>query len=132
MFTIPHDNAYIAHLMGLTRCFLVCGMQILAEYTREGLRVIALAKADVPSGNLPASAISSYTQQQLEQAVGLDLVGLAVLENPLRNDTTGVIEILQKAQVGLGSLCCNEFPCWDCHGLHVPGLLVQVHAFASG
>jgi magnesium-transporting ATPase (P-type) len=79
-------------------------MQILAEYTREGLRVIALAKADVPSGSLPASAISSYTQQQLEQAVGLDLVGLAVLENALRPDTTGVIEVLQKAQVGFHSL----------------------------
>jgi hypothetical protein len=76
--------------------------QILGEYTREGLRVIALAAGSIPPGSLPGSALHDYNQTQLEGAVPLSLVGLAVLANPLRPDTAGVIGTLQKAQVGGG------------------------------
>lgn len=74
--------------------------RLLAEYTREGLRVLALARGVVVPGSLPDGALSSYSQQQLEAAVQLELTGLAVLANPLRPDTAGAIQALQKAQVG--------------------------------
>ncbi|WIA28629.1 hypothetical protein OEZ86_011166 [Tetradesmus obliquus] len=73
--------------------------RLLAEYTREGLRVLALARGVVVPGSLPDGALSSYSQQQLEAAVQLELTGLAVLANPLRPDTAGAIQALQKAQI---------------------------------
>jgi cation-transporting ATPase 13A3/4/5 len=74
--------------------------RLLAEYTKEGLRVLALARGVVVPGSLPERALASYSQQQLEAAVQLELTGLAVLANPLRPDTAGAIQALQKAQVG--------------------------------
>ncbi|KIY92781.1 ATPase type 13A2 [Monoraphidium neglectum] len=74
--------------------------RVLGEYTREGLRVLALAGGD--ASGLPPAALSSSNQQQLEAAVPLRLLGLAVLANPLRPDTAGVIEVLQKAQIRCG------------------------------
>lgn len=73
--------------------------RVLIEYTREGFRVIALACADLD--HLTGQQISSYSQPQLEGAAALRLVGLAVMANPLRPDSAGVIESLLKAQVGL-------------------------------
>lgn len=75
--------------------------RVLSEYTKEGLRVLALACGCVSAGSLPEGALATYSQQQLEAAVPLELVGLAVLANPLRPDTAGAIQALQKAQVGL-------------------------------
>jgi cation-transporting ATPase 13A3/4/5 len=71
----------------------------LAQYTREGLRVLALAQGPVLPGMLPEGAVHSYSQQQLEGAVPLQLVGLAVLSNPLRPDSAGAIQDLQNALV---------------------------------
>lgn len=76
---------------------------VLAEYTREGLRVLALAQGAVLPGTLPEGAVQSHTQQQLEAAVPLELVGLAVLANPLRPDSADAIKDLQNALVG----CCR-------------------------
>eukprot|EP00878_Enallax_costatus_P028460 GHUV01030743.1.p1 GENE.GHUV01030743.1~~GHUV01030743.1.p1 ORF type:complete len:1032 (+),score=296.88 GHUV01030743.1:1466-4561(+) len=73
--------------------------RVLSEYTREGLRVLALARGVVAAGSLPEGAVKQYSQQQLEAAVPLELVGLAVLANPLRPDTSGAIQALQKAQI---------------------------------
>eukprot|EP00879_Flechtneria_rotunda_P018825 GHRR01019759.1.p1 GENE.GHRR01019759.1~~GHRR01019759.1.p1 ORF type:complete len:982 (+),score=342.10 GHRR01019759.1:311-3256(+) len=73
--------------------------RVLAEYTKEGLRVLALAQGHVPAGLLPEGALVKFSQQQLEAAVPLQLAGLAVLENPLRPDTAGAIEALHKAQI---------------------------------
>lgn len=73
--------------------------RVLSEYTREGLRVLALARGFVTPGMLPEAALMGYSQQQLEADVPLELVGLAVLANPLRADTAGAIDALQKAQV---------------------------------
>lgn len=80
---------------------------VLAEYTREGLRVLALAQGAALPGMLPQGAVHSYTQQQLEAAVPLELVGLAVLANPLRPDSAGAIQDLQNALVGVAVVeCC--------------------------
>jgi cation-transporting ATPase 13A3/4/5 len=79
----------------------------LAQYTREGLRVLALAQGPVLPGMLPEGAIHSYSQQQLEAAVPLQLVGLAVLSNPLRPDSAGAIQDLQNALVG------HSWSCWQ-------------------
>lgn len=73
--------------------------RVLSEYTREGLRVLALARGVVAAGSLPDAALRNYSQQQLEAAVPLELIGLAVLANPLRPDSSGAIQALQKAQV---------------------------------
>eukprot|EP00775_Hariotina_reticulata_P010483 gene10483-10642_t len=73
--------------------------KLLGEYTKEGLRVLALARGVVQPGMLPEGALLSYSQQHLEAAVPLELLGLAVLANPLRPDTAGAIDALQKAQV---------------------------------
>jgi hypothetical protein len=82
---------------------------VLAEYTREGLRVLALAQGAVLPGMLPEGGVLSLTQQQLEATVPLQLVGLAVLANPLRPDSAGAIQDLQNALVGcncLRAVCC--------------------------
>ncbi|GLC61164.1 hypothetical protein PLESTB_001725200 [Pleodorina starrii] len=70
----------------------------LGELTREGLRVLALAAGEVPSG-VPEATLLGWTQGQTEAAVGLQLVGLAVMANPLRPDTTDVIGRLQHASI---------------------------------
>jgi cation-transporting ATPase 13A3/4/5 len=77
---------------------------VLAEYTREGLRVLALAQGAVLPGMLPDGGVQSLTQQQLEATVPLQLVGLAVLANPLRPDSAGAIQDLQNALVS-GTSC---------------------------
>lgn len=59
--------------------------------------MIALAGGD--AGGLPPGALLSLGQAELEAAVPLRLLGLAVLANPLRPDTAGVIEVLQKATI---------------------------------
>lgn len=76
---------------------------VLAEYTREGLRVLALAQGAVLPGMLPEGGTQSLTQQQLEASVPLQLVGLAVLANPLRPDSAGAIQDLHNALVGCTS-----------------------------
>lgn len=78
---------------------------VLAEYTREGLRVLALAQGAVLPGMLQEGGVLSLTQQQLEATVPLQLVGLAVLANPLRPDSAGAIQDLQNALVGCPAAC---------------------------
>lgn len=78
---------------------------VLAEYTREGLRVLALAQGAVMPGMLQEGGVLSSTQQQLEAAVPLQLVGVAVLANPLRPDSAGAIQDLQNALVGCPAAC---------------------------
>lgn len=83
---------------------------VLAEYTREGLRVLALAQGAVLPGMLPEGGVLSYTQQQLEAAVPLQFVGLAVLANPLRPDSASAIQDLQNALVSLASRVTLRWP----------------------
>lgn len=84
---------------------------ILAEYTRQGLRVLALAQGPVLPGMLAEGALQSATQQQLEASVPLQLVGLAVLANPLRPDSAGAIQDLQNALVSCAVLCPHAWWC---------------------
>lgn len=93
-----HCHSYTARPISLTHCPCCTDFdRVLGQYTREGLRVLALAAAEV--SHLPDSALQTYSQEQLESAVALQLVGLAVMANPLRPDTAGVIDTLLKAQV---------------------------------
>ncbi len=71
--------------------------RLLGELTREGLRVLALALGDASA--VPAAQLHGWTQAQTEAGVGLRLVGLAVMANPLRKDTLDVIEKLQRATI---------------------------------
>lgn len=59
--------------------------------------MLALAGGDASS--LSPATLARGGQEQLESSVRLRLMGLAVLANPLRPDTAGVIECLQKAQI---------------------------------
>ncbi|GIL93414.1 hypothetical protein Vretifemale_20808 [Volvox reticuliferus] len=71
--------------------------RLLGELTREGLRVLALAAGD--ASRVPESQLLGWTQAETEAGVGLRLVGLAVMANPLRKDTLDVIEQLQYAGI---------------------------------
>ncbi|PNW86612.1 hypothetical protein CHLRE_02g093700v5 [Chlamydomonas reinhardtii] len=71
--------------------------QLLGELTREGLRVLALAAGD--ASTVPDSTLLGWTQAETEANVGLRLVGLAVMANPLRPDTADVISRLQHASI---------------------------------
>ncbi|KAG2425624.1 hypothetical protein HYH02_014997 [Chlamydomonas schloesseri] len=71
--------------------------QLLGELTREGLRVLALAAGD--ASTVPETALLGWTQAETEANVGLKLVGLAVMANPLRPDTADVISRLQHASI---------------------------------
>ncbi|GIL56505.1 hypothetical protein Vafri_11862 [Volvox africanus] len=71
--------------------------RLLGELTREGLRVLALAAGD--ASRVPESQLMGWTQAETETLVGLRLVGLAVMANPLRKDTLDVIQQLQYASI---------------------------------
>lgn len=71
--------------------------QVLGEYTREGLRVLAVAAGEL--GNIKDKDLHAMTQEQVESSMPLLLVGLVVMANPLRKDSAGVIQALQKAQI---------------------------------
>lgn len=68
----------------------------LEEYTQEGYRVLGLAYRDLPSR-------ISYPKMQrlLREDVETDLcfLGLVVLENRLKPETTGVIALLRAANI---------------------------------
>lgn len=106
----------------------------LAQYTREGLRVLALAQGPVLPGMLPEGAIHSYSQQQLEGAVPLHLMGLAVLSNPLRPDSAGAIQDLQNALVGHGCECStrDRTACVVCCKLHSRLASMPLNIYATG
>jgi cation-transporting ATPase 13A3/4/5 len=114
--------------------------RLLAEYTKEGLRVLAMARGVVVPGSLPEGALQSYSQQQLEQAVQLELTGLAVLANPLRPDTAGAVQALQKAQVRWLKLqcerqvgqACSAVGCLQTHPTSLPQPAVCVHSRTYG
>ena len=55
---------------------------VLGSYTREGLRVLALAAGDASGVKEPD--LQAWRQEDMEAAVPLRLVGLAVMMNPLR------------------------------------------------
>ncbi len=72
--------------------------RVLGEYTKEGFRVLALASGPLPT-SIPDTQLPGLTQEELEAATPLTLVGLAVMANPLRPDSAGVITQLHKANI---------------------------------
>lgn len=67
----------------------------LAQYTREGLRVLGLASRDI--SNMTESEAMAATQEQLER--NLIFMGFAVMINRLKSDTADVIGHLQAANM---------------------------------
>lgn len=70
---------------------------VLSELTREGLRVLALAQGDASAA--PLDALMHWTQAETETNISFRMVGLAVMANPLRPDTSDVIGRLQHASI---------------------------------
>ncbi len=68
---------------------------MLGRYTRQGLRVLALAARPLPGVTL--TELASLVQEELE--AGLGFMGLAVMVNPLRPDTAQVLAELQAAGI---------------------------------
>lgn len=60
---------------------------ILSEYTREGLRVLALASRSL--GRVGVLNVQVMSQEELE--AGLQFVGFAIMDNQLRPDSAEVI-----------------------------------------
>ena len=73
----------------------------LGQFTREGLRVIALASR--PLTGVSESEVQAMGQDSLEQ--GLSFLGFAVMVNPLRPDTAEVLAKLQEA--GIRCVMCT-------------------------
>ena len=74
---------------------MVLRAQELAQYTREGLRVLGLATRDL--GAMSERDAMRASQEQLER--GLCFLGFAVMVNRLKPDTADVIRHLQAADL---------------------------------
>lgn len=70
--------------------------ETLTNYTQHGYRVIALAKKELPS-KLTYPKIQRLQREQLE--CDLTFLGLLVMENRLKVETTPVIQTLQEANI---------------------------------
>lgn len=68
---------------------------ILEQYTQEGFRVIALAEK--PLKSMTYRKVISLTRDQAE--CDLNFLGLLIMENKLKPETTHVIEDLQKCNI---------------------------------
>ncbi len=66
---------------------------VLEMYTLEGYRVIALAQKQIKNG----TEIQSITRDQAES--GLQFLGFLVMENKLKEVTSGVIENLRNCNI---------------------------------
>ncbi|KAK9810380.1 hypothetical protein WJX72_009770 [[Myrmecia] bisecta] len=69
---------------------------LLGSYTSRGLRVIAIAAWQLDSG-VDVAAVHAMSQSDLER--GLALIGLVVLDNPLKPDSREVVLELQAASL---------------------------------
>ncbi|KAF8361372.1 hypothetical protein PRIPAC_88295 [Pristionchus pacificus] len=67
---------------------------VIAGYARHGFRIIAVAKADV---ELTYAKAHKVPREEVEH--DLELLGVIVLENRIKPETTGVIEQLTKADI---------------------------------
>jgi magnesium-transporting ATPase (P-type) len=68
---------------------------ILTSYTQAGYRVIALAKKSL--SDMDYHEMRTLSRETLEQ--NLEIVGLLVMENRLKPETTRVIGTLQEADI---------------------------------
>lgn len=68
---------------------------VLQEYTEEGYRVLALAYK--PLSKMSYAKVQRVNREDVEQ--GLILLGLVILENRLKPETTGIIKELREANI---------------------------------
>lgn len=66
--------------------------KVLSQYTQEGYRVIALAYKELP---ISTTYRSLQTVHRDEVESNLTFLGLLIMENKMKEQTTGVIETLQ-------------------------------------
>jgi cation-transporting ATPase 13A3/4/5 len=69
--------------------------EILEQYTKEGYRVIALATKEMPDYNY--RKVMNASRDKVE--CNLKFLGLLIMENKLKSQTTGVIEILKDCNI---------------------------------
>lgn len=70
-------------------------LTILKEYTTQGYRVIALGERNL--GVLTEEEVAKFHREDVE--CNLNFIGLIVLENKLKPQTTGVIKTLKEANL---------------------------------
>ncbi|XP_066996755.2 polyamine-transporting ATPase 13A3 [Anabrus simplex] len=68
---------------------------VLEEYTQEGYRVIALAYKDLPK--VSYAKVQRISRDEAES--NLTFLGLIVMENRLKPETTGIITMLREASI---------------------------------
>ena len=68
---------------------------VLEEYTQEGYRVLALAYKGLP--RVSYVKVQRLSREDVE--VGLTFLGLIVMENRLKPETTGIISQLRNANI---------------------------------
>ncbi|KAL1121979.1 hypothetical protein AAG570_003387, partial [Ranatra chinensis] len=68
----------------------------LEEYTREGYRVLGVGYKDLPA-RLSYAKMQRLTREEVEG--GLTFLGLVVMENRLKPQTTGVLQMLRDANI---------------------------------
>jgi len=70
--------------------------KVLAQYTQEGYRVVALSFKDLPGQTF--SNFQTIRREEVESK--LTFLGLLVMENKMKDESTAVIETLQECEVG--------------------------------
>jgi cation-transporting ATPase 13A3/4/5 len=68
---------------------------VLEEYTQEGYRVLALAYKGLP--RVSYVRVQRLLREDMES--GLIFLGLIVMENRLKPETTGIISMLRNASI---------------------------------
>lgn len=68
----------------------------LESYTREGYRVLGIAYKDLPA-KLSYAKMQRLSREEAESS--LTFLGLVIMENRLKPQTTGVIHMLRDANV---------------------------------
>jgi len=99
------DQSYKAFVKGSPeKIFDLCNRRtiprdfqdVLTNYTKEGYRVIALAVKDLPG--LTYRQVQTVSRDEIES--NLTFLGLLIMENKLKEETKGVIETLQRCELG--------------------------------
>ncbi|XP_057712965.1 polyamine-transporting ATPase 13A3-like isoform X2 [Corythoichthys intestinalis] len=71
--------------------------EILEAYTRQGLRVIALAHRQLETEQLSLAEIQSLEREQMES--NMDFLGLIIMQNKIKEQTAGALLELRQADI---------------------------------
>lgn len=69
---------------------------ILSSYAKEGYRLIACAYHQFPP-EISRDQVLQLPRDQIEK--NLEFLGFLIMSNPLKSDTTGAVDILNKARI---------------------------------